>query len=322
VNPNLRVVFALLLSVGCGDGAAAGASQTGGSAGAAQPGGGAGGNANAGGKANTGGNANTGGASGSANAGGAGGSASVSASGSAGVAGAGGAGGAGGAAAGAGGGGGATGADCVSSPAGCGSVLYVAGESPMVGVDLQLHQVLKSLQLQVEDVRETATPAQATGKRAVVFSYSMASTELKAEDWASLPVPIIVLEHYLLPRLGMTTEANHGFHEPVTQLALVSDDPLMAAGFPKGNVTVYSKTGEFFWGIPTAQAVTIATVVGTPARAVTFGYPAGSMMAGRVAPARRVQAFVAVHAPPPNPTEMLTADGLKLFGGCVSWAIQ
>ena len=150
----------------------------------------------------------------------------------------------------------------------------------------------------------------------------MASTDFKAEDWASLAVPIVVLEHYLLPRLGMTTVANHGYQDTVTELSLISDDPLMAAGIPKGNVTVYSKTGEFFWGIPTAAAVTIATVVGKTSEPVTFGYPAGSMMAGMVAPARRVQAFVAVHAPPPNPTELLTADGMKLFGGCVAWAIQ
>ncbi len=218
--------------------------------------------------------------------------------------------------------GGTASSDCSSSPSGCGGVLYVAGEMPMVGVDLQLHQVLKDLKLQVEDVRETATPTQASGKRLVIFSYSMASSKFKAEDWAGLAVPIIVLEHYLLPRLGMTTEANHGFHDGVTQLALVSDDPLMAAGMPKGNVTVYSKTGEFFWGIPSAQAVTIATVVGSAAEPVTFGYAAGSMMAGRVAPARRIQAFVAVHAPPPDPTELLTAEGLELFGGCVAWAIQ
>ncbi len=193
---------------------------------------------------------------------------------------------------------------------------------PRVGVDLQLHQVLTKLNLQVEDARETALPAQATGKRLVVFSYSMSSGDFKAEDWAGLTVPIIVLEHYLLPRLNMTTAQGHGFEEPVTDLELTGDDPMFAAGVAKGKVTVYSQTGEFFWGVPAAGALTIATVVGKPTEPVTFGYSAGSMMVGRVAPAKRVQVFVAVHAPPPNPTQLLNENGLQLFGGAVTWAIH
>ena len=220
-----------------------------------------------------------------------------------------------------GGGGAIAGSGGAADPASS-SVLFVGGDSPMVGVDLQLHHVLQGLNLQIEDVRETATPAQAAGKRLVVFSYSMASTSFKAEDWASLPVPIIVLEHYLLPRLGMTTKDAHGFHDAVTQIELTSDDAVFTAGLPRGKVTVYAQVGEFFWGIPAPSALTIATVVGTPTQPVTFGYTAGSMMAGLVAPARRVQVFVAVHAPPANPTQFLSVDGLKLFGGAAAWAIQ
>ncbi len=201
-------------------------------------------------------------------------------------------------------------------------MLYVAGVMPRVGVDLQLHQVLAKLNLQVEDVRETALPAQAAGKRLVVFSYSMSSAEFKAEDWANLPVPIVVLEHYLLPRLSMTTAQGHGFEEPVTDLEITGDDPLFAAGLAKGKVTVYAQTGEFFWGVPAAGALTIATVLGKPAEPVTFGYLPGSQMVGRIAPAKRVQVFAAVHAPPPNPAPFLTESGLKLFGGAVSWAIH
>jgi hypothetical protein len=201
------------------------------------------------------------------------------------------------------------------------SVLFVGGDSPMVGVDLQLHQVLQGMKLQVEDARETAVPTQAIGKRLVVFSYSMASSSFKAEDWASLPVPIIVLEHYLLPRLGMTKTDDHGYHDAATQIEITSDDPVFTAGMPKGKVTVYAQVGEFFWGIPAPSAVTIATVVGTPTQPVTFGYTAGSLMASMVAPARRVQVFVAVHAPPANPAQFLNADGMKLFGGAAAWAI-
>jgi hypothetical protein len=203
-----------------------------------------------------------------------------------------------------------------------GKVLMIAGEMPMVGVDGQIHQVLEAKNLEVEDVRyDLASPANLAGKQLVVLSYSLLSSNFKAADFADAPVPIIVMEHNLLPDLGMTAAADHGFQTGVTQITIVSNDPILTAGL-SGDVTVYSRVGEFFWGVPGPGALGIATIKGNPARVVTFAYPAGAMMVGRSAPAKRVQIFVAVHAPPPNPTEFLNADGLKLVGAAVDWSIR
>jgi hypothetical protein len=213
--------------------------------------------------------------------------------------------------------------NCLGTAKGCGKVLYIGGEMPMVGIDLQLHQLLKEMGFQVEDVRENAaTLANANGKQLIVLSCSMKSTDFKAEEWARLPVPMIVFEHFILPGLGMTKLEDHGYKLGQTDITITSDDPVFTAGFPKGNVTVYGQTGEFFWGIPGPGAIIIATVVDRPNQPVTFGYPTGSMMVGMVAPARRVQIFVAVHAPPANPTQFLNANGLRLFGGAVAWALK
>ena len=201
-------------------------------------------------------------------------------------------------------------------------VLFVGGEMPMVGVDLQIHDLLKTKNIEVEDARETVSPASAQGKGLIIISYSVLSTTFKATDFADLPVPIMVLEHFLLPELGMTSADGHGFEPDVTQITLTSRDATLSAGLPAGDVTVYSMVGEFFWGMPSAAAITVATVKGNPARAVTFAYPAGAMMVGRVAPAKRMQFFVAVHAPPPNPQTFLNAQGLALLGGAVEWCLQ
>jgi hypothetical protein len=201
-------------------------------------------------------------------------------------------------------------------------VLFVAGEMPMVGVDLQIHELLKTKNIEVEDVRETVAPASAQGKGLIIVSYSVLSTTFKAADFADLPVPLMVLEHFLLPDLGMTSVDGHGFEPDVTQITLTSHDPTLTAGLPAGDVTVYSQVGEFFWGVPSAAAITVATVKGNPTRAVTFAYPAGAMMFGRVAPAKRMQFFAAVHAPPPNPQPFLNEQGLALLGAAIDWCLQ
>lgn len=205
---------------------------------------------------------------------------------------------------------------------GDGKVLYVAGEMPMVGVDLQIHDLLRTKNIEVEDVRETVSPARAEGKGLVLISYSVLSTNFRAADFADLPVPLMVMEHFLLADLGMTSAAGHGYEPDVTQISLLSRDPLLSAGLPAGDVTVYSQVGEMFWGMPSSAAMTVATVKGNPLRAVTFAYPAGAMMVGRVAKAKRMQVFVAVHAPPPNPQPFLNADGLRLVGGAIDWCLQ
>jgi hypothetical protein len=205
---------------------------------------------------------------------------------------------------------------------GGGKVLMIAGAMPLVGVDQQIHEVLAARHLDVQDIRENVvSPADAQDKQLIIVSYSILSTDFKAADFADVAVPLIVLEHTLLPPLGMTGADGHGYQDTVTQITLTKDSPLNG-GMPLGDVTIYSRVGEVFWGVPSANAITVATVKGDPSRAVTFGYPAGAMMVGRVAPAKRLQLFVAVHAPPPNPDAFLSGDGLKLVDAAVSWSMN
>ncbi len=197
----------------------------------------------------------------------------------------------------------------------------VVGTIPLVGTDVQIRDALLARKLEVQEVREVdATAADAAGKRVVVLSCSMQSGSFAARAaFADVKAPIIVFEHFLLPVLGMTSDAGHGFEQGLTQLNIAATDPVLTAGFPAGDLTVYARTQEMFWGTPGPGAVKIATVKGKPERWVLFGYPAGAMMVDRPAPARRLQFFFAVHAPPPVTQLYLNDNGLKLLGAAIDW---
>jgi hypothetical protein len=205
------------------------------------------------------------------------------------------------------------------SPAPAGAALMVVGTIPLVGTDAIIRDALKARGLEVQEVQESqATPAQAEGKQLVVLSFSMQSTSFKA-DYTDVHAPILVLEHFLLPRLGMTTAEGHGFQQKLTALTISGDSPL-AAGL-SGEVTVYSRVGEMFWGLPGPGAIKVATAEGHPERSFLFAYPAGAMMASKPAPHKRLHFFFAVHAPPPVKDLYLSESGLKLLAAALDWSL-
>jgi hypothetical protein len=205
-----------------------------------------------------------------------------------------------------------------------GRALMVVGTIPLRGTDTQIQAALQARGLAVDAIKEAqATAADAIGKRLVVLSYSMQSTAFKAEAFADVPVPIIVLEHFLLPRLGMTAPTGHGFtRSNLTRINITTADPVLAAGLPAGEQTVYGREQEMFWGVPSDAAIKVASVDGQPDHIAYFAYPTGAPMFGRAAPARRLQFFHATHAPPPVDTLYLNAAGLRLLGGAIDWSLQ
>jgi hypothetical protein len=200
-----------------------------------------------------------------------------------------------------------------------GAALMVVGKGPLIGDDLQIQKVLADKGLKVETVPDaTATAANAQGKRVVILSYSLDSDLFKNKaEFVDVAVPIIVMEHALLGTLGMAN--NHKWAEPVTQITITGADSPLAAGLPMGDVTVYGKTGEVFWGVPGPGALRVATVKGNANQWVIFAYPMGAMMMTRPAPAKRLQFFLGAHQ---VPTQFLNDKGLQLLGASIDWSIQ
>lgn len=211
-------------------------------------------------------------------------------------------------------------ADTAASPVARGGALLVTGTIPLVGTDVQFKAALEAAGLDVEVIQEkAATPMHARGKRLILLSYGMTSTAFKAEAYADVPVPIILTEHNLLPRLRMSQA--HGYTDRMTTLTFVSAHAL--AGGLTGDQDVYSTSQEFFWGTPGPAAIRIAHAVGQPDRVTFFAFEKGAMMDGAVAPARRVQFFHATHSPDPiDPNRYLNASGLKLLDATIAWCLE
>ena len=206
------------------------------------------------------------------------------------------------------------------SPVARGKALLVTGTIPLVGTDGQFKAALEAAGLDVEVVQEKdATPLHAAGKRLVLLSYGMTSTAFNAEAYVDVPVPIIVTEHNLLPRLRMSQA--HGYTDKTTALTFVSDHQL-ARGL-QGDREVYSTKQEFFWGTPGPAAIRIAHAVGRPDQVTFFAFEKGATMDGAVAPARRVQFFHASHSPDPiDPNLYLNATGLTLLDATIAWCLE
>jgi hypothetical protein len=212
-------------------------------------------------------------------------------------------------------------AGAATSPVARGRALLITGTIPLVGTDRQFKAALEAAGLDVEVVQErAATPKHAEGTRLVLLSYGMTSTAFDAEAYVDVPVPIIVTEHNLLPRLRMSRA--HGFTDRMTTLTFDSEHEL--AGRLKGDVEVYSTKQEFFWGTPGPAAIRIAHAVGQPDRVTFFAFEQGAtMMDGAVAPAKRVQFFHASHSPDPiDPNLYLNATGMTLLDATIAWCLR
>jgi hypothetical protein len=202
-----------------------------------------------------------------------------------------------------------------------GRALMVVGTIPLMGTDVVIHDAIRARGVEVDEVLESdATPALAEHRRVVILSCSMASPKFKA-DLTAVKSPVIVLEHNLLPLLGMTAPAGHGFQNNLTAIDMTSTDPVLAAGFT-GAVTVYQRVGEMFWGIPGPGAIKVATAKGNLERSYYFAYPPGATMVDRTAAGKRLHFFFAVHAPPPVSTLYLDDNGKKLLGAALDWSLN
>ncbi len=212
------------------------------------------------------------------------------------------------------------GAPAAGAPTTGGKALLVTGTIPIVGTDVQFEEALAAHGLEVEVIQESlATAKSAEGKSVIMLSYGMSSAAFNAEAFVDVPVPIIVTEHLLLPRLKMASV--HGYTEKMSKLTFTSDHELASGN--KGDVEVYAVSQEFFFGSPSSAAVRIAHIVGQPQQVAFFAYERGAMMDGATAPAKRVQFFHASHSPEPVDKNLyLNATGLKLLDVTIGWCLK
>jgi glucose/arabinose dehydrogenase len=157
---------------------------------------------------------------------------------------------------------------------------------------------------------------EAAGKALVLLSSTPSSTQVNTK-FRTVVTPVLNWESALMDDLGMTgpTSGTHyGTMTGQTQVAIVNAAHPLAAGL-SGTVNVTTGAANVSWGVPNANATTVARPVGQPSRAVIFAYEKGSIMPGLVAPGRRVGFFLEDAT-----AASLTTQGRSLLDAAVRWA--
>lgn len=196
-----------------------------------------------------------------------------------------------------------------------GSALFVVGNTTLSAVDTAIKTRLQNLGLTVViKSAATAVSTDATGKRVVVISDSVAPTSVNTK-FRAVTVPVVTLSSQLFDDMGMcsTTSGNFGTTAAQKNVTITNASHPMAGGL-SGTVQVTSATTTFGWGKLNANGVKIAALTTDSTKATDFGYEANSVMPGLTAPKRRVGFFYAASS-----TSLTTSGGL-LFDNAIKWA--
>jgi multiple sugar transport system substrate-binding protein len=203
------------------------------------------------------------------------------------------------------------------APPSDGHILLVTGPVPD-GVDLQIQARLQQHWMVDQISEAVVTEASGAGKAAVIItaSCSVMGVGTKFKDTLT---PVMLLEPNLLDLYGLTG-ANAGQRGTVatqTQVTIVGEatSPLVAG--LSGNVSVYNAAYRMVYGVPSDQAIKVATIVNQPTQLAIFAYPAGAAMVTGVAPAKRLSFFAHNNTAAMNITE----NGLKLLDAAVEWLV-
>jgi hypothetical protein len=179
------------------------------------------------------------------------------------------------------------------------------------GLGLDVVQVLDA-ELAAGDVRDAEL---------VVISAStlgkVVRERLPAAGLRDAPVPIVTCETATFDLLGMTApraRSGLGSSPGHTGVEIAAPEHPLAAGL-QGPIVVAGADVALSWGVPTSDAIPVATLDTNPDMVVQFAYERGAAMVGLRAPARRVGCFISAEA-----AQLLTREGWALFDAGVRWA--
>lgn len=197
-----------------------------------------------------------------------------------------------------------------------GSALFVVGNTTLNSGDAVIKKAIEGLGLTVTVKSDSASAADATGKKLVVISSTVTSSYVGTK-FKSVAVPLVTWESGLFDDLGMTSGSALGTVTSQTRLTSTgpAGDP-MTAGLT-GTVSIVGTGSTFSWGKAPATAVRIAALATDATRAGIFRFEKGVPMVNLTAPARRVGLFLE------NTTAAnLNASGKALVESALRWAAR
>lgn len=195
--------------------------------------------------------------------------------------------------------------------------LLVVGNATLVAGDVAISNRLKALGFTVVVKAASASvTGDATGKALVFISSTVSSSQVAAK-FRTVTVPVVNCEEAVQDDMGMTgniTGGDRGTSGGLTQVVMQTSSHPLSAGL-SGTQTVTTSASTFSWGVPTAAAVRISSIPGTPFSS-EYAYEKDAPMVGNFpAPARRVHIFLTDAVP-----TVLTSAGWSLFDAAVIWA--
>jgi len=198
-------------------------------------------------------------------------------------------------------------------------LLFVVKDTNLANGDAAVRTHLEATGYTVYLIDEgAASSADAEGKAAVLISSSVSSSQVNTK-FTDVAVPLLSWEAYLYDDLQMTGPgfySGYGTTNDPKDITITNVTHPLAAGL-SGNVRLSDNTSGLAWGIPSAQALTIAQVIDNANWQVIFAYEAGATMVGMNAPARRVGFGMR------NETAtQMTIEGWALFDAAMCWLIN
>jgi uncharacterized repeat protein (TIGR01451 family) len=201
------------------------------------------------------------------------------------------------------------------------TILFVGGSRPLPLSDQPLAAYLTTLghtvivlaahEVKMPDVKD---------KDLVIISESVEPEEIK-NNLDHVDAPLLTWEGWLFDDFYLTgpiVEQDYGELTSETSIRVTNPTHPLAAGL-SGDVPttkVNDQTSpKFYWGVPSQDAIIIATALTNGNRAHIFAYEQGTQMVGRTAPARRVGLHNATGTD-------LTPEGWLLFVAAVQWALN
>jgi len=197
-------------------------------------------------------------------------------------------------------------------------VLFVVGKHKLTAVDKKVMSSLvdKGFNVMVREDKRVLNK-DLVGKDLIIISDSVIVKWLKV-DFRDTQIPIICAEALLFENLGMTNQTkseDYGRKTRQQYVTIVDPDHPLAAAL---NDDVQVSTEGLFigWGVPSHEAIKVATMMGNQSRYTIFAYDAGAQMQGPIAPAKRIGFYLS------NKNKgSITTDGWALFDAAVNWAV-
>ncbi len=193
--------------------------------------------------------------------------------------------------------------------------LLVTNLAALNAAELATKARLEGLGFTVTTKTSSAVVSGDANGKAVVVVLSSSSSGVVGTKFLNTATPVVLAEQELFDDMKLTgtvSGTDFGVIHLQTQVRILLPSHALAAGLI-GPVTVYSSASDVGFGIPSADAAVVASVVTDATRPAVFGYARGQTMGQSfVAPGRRVGTFVR--------PDQLVGDGWKLFDAAIAWA--